>query len=227
MTGNIYDKTTSQAKVCDGLQRNLEGLVLGQEHLKAVQKLCSYLEKLRQTGDFEAMLQSEKALITQDTEKAVGREPRIAGEMQRMERAERQAVKALICHEQLTKETDAYKHSVEYFSGIANDGYPKDSCREFLGSQGTRVNDCLRQPYNDAEASIFKARSANIAAMKRLYPALQASLLEKQDRGVESIRSAQAESKRILSNQNQKAQEAGLERQSQKARSKDKDRGRE
>lgn len=201
MTGDIYEKATSWAKVCNGLQDELEASTLGREHSKAVQELCNYLGELRQTGDFEAMLNAEKALIAQDAEKAMRREPRVSGEMQRMERAERQAAKAVICHEQLTKNTDAYKNSAEYFSALDRHGYPKDSCREFLASQGARLNDCLRQPYNDTEAVIFKARNANMAAMKNLYPSLQAKLLKKQERGVESIRAAQAESKKILSKQ--------------------------
>lgn len=221
------DKITFWGTLYEGIQGELDASALGQEQSGVARELCNYLEELRQAGDFKAMLKAEESLIALDAEKAIAREPHIADEMNRMERASRQATMALKCHAQLTMDINAYKDGAEYYKALDHKGYPKDSCREFLGSQGTRVRDRLRESHNDAAASIFNARSANIAAMKRLYPALQASLLEKQDRGVESIRSAQAESKRILSNQNQKAQEAGLERQSQKARSKDKDRGRE
>lgn len=192
MDSDIYEKITSLDDISDSLKDALESSDIGQTYSENVQELCDFLREIRQSGDFEAMLRAETALMAKDIEKALSREPRIALEMQRIDMAEGQLVKGQKCYDQLIKDIDTYR-TYEYYSKKASDGYPRDACREFLNSQCARMRDILKRPENKEQVAILEARHANLKEMEKFYRVLQKKLLPEPLRGVESIKHYQEE----------------------------------
>lgn len=191
---DVFGHTLSLVKVNSGLKDDLESSEIGLAHLKDGQSgLCAFLEELRRSANLDAMLDAEMALITNDINDALNREPREALEMQSVEKAGKQLANGLRCYEQLTHDVDAYKTNAGHYSKQAKDGYPLDSLRDFFNSQRARMREALKRPYTEAETNNLKARNANLTAMKEIYQELQKNKLPEPVRGIESIAHYQEE----------------------------------
>lgn len=155
------------------LRNLLDSSELGRKFFESSQGLCQTLEKIRQTGDLDAMIEAEVILLADQVDAALSHSPLWPEELRSIALADEQMAKGLRCYDQFLKDIEAYKAETALHAERASDKYPHDSFRVFLDAQHARLQNALKMPYTEAEKTALTARDGNVKAMNRLYKALQ------------------------------------------------------